>query len=396
MMKGATVETSDFEGLLGSLDQSIEKTKRNKRADELGEELRTLDNRLRTVDERLAELARVGGKPERKAIEAIDAMRKQKVAIEAELALIFPARMINVEPVRAPAPRPVTTPGARLSDEGVQEVELVMHSLDDAPDDLCQEDALFLVEEASVRWRILAESIGNPEIAPGILRKCYARIMEFREKRGVMSLRLDALIRATVRDWNDDLARVRRMALEAVEKRRATAEAVIDGVGLAMSKYVTSKDSEDRRLFLHAVRDACKNEDFREEIAVVCRIVRNELEKEGFGFLWDSGKSDEKPEEKEAMTRLALAQRLLRRMIRKGVIGGKHAPREMLHRGFPQNVEGDVVEFIELLERTGAMRTKNSGYGKRSALETAWVPKAERLLAGLQTGVPAVDKWCSA
>ncbi len=395
-MKGATVETSDFEGLLGSLDQSIEKTKKNKRADELGEELRTIASRLKTVDERLAELAGIGGKPERKAIEAIDAIRKRKVEVEAELALIFP---ITPPPVvgslRAPGPRSAT-PGIRLSEEAVQEVELVMRSLDDAPDDLCREDALFLVEEASVRWRILAESIGNPEIAPGILRKCYARIMEFREKRDVMSLRLDALIRATARDWNDDLSRVRRMALEAVEKRRATAEAVIDGVGLAMSKYVTSKAPEDRRLFLHAVRDACKNEDFREEIAVVCRIVRNELETEGFGFLWDSGKSDEKPEEKEAMTRLALAQRLLRRMIRKGVIGGKHAPREMLHRGFPQNVEGEVVEFIELLERTGAMRTKNSGYGKRSALETTWVPKAERLLAGLQTGVPAVDKWCSA
>lgn len=395
LMKGVVVEPSEFEGLLASLDATLDKTKKNKRADELGLELRTLDSRLKAVDQRLADLSKAGGKPEKKAIEMIDVMRRRKLEVETELALIFPAPQASAAPVRIQPPRPVS--GARLTEAEGQEVELVISALDGAPDDLDREDALYLIEEASIRWRLIAESIGNPDPAPGLLRKCYAKIMEFREKRELTQLRLDALFRSVVKDWNDELSRVRRMALEAGEKRRASIEATVDGVGQAMSKYITTKDGEDRRIFMHVVRDAAKNVDLRDEIAVICRIVKSELVSEGFGFLWDADKEEEPEPEKEAMTRLGVAQRLLRRMINKGVIGGKHAPREMLYRGFPKGTaEGMAVELIEILERAGAIRTKSSSYGKRSAVETAWVQKAQRLLAGMKSGTAMVDDWCFA
>jgi hypothetical protein len=395
LMKGVVVEPSEFEGLLASLDATLDRTKKNKRADELGLELRTLDSRLKAVDQRLADLSKAGGKPEKKAIEMIDVMRRRKLEVESELALIFPAPQASAAPVRIQTPRPVSV--ARLTEAEGQEVELVISALDGAPDDLDREDALYLIEEASIRWRLIAESIGNPDPAPGLLRKCYAKIMEFREKRGLTQLRLDALFRSVVKDWNDELSRVRRMALEAGEKRRASIEATVDGVGQAMSKYITTKDGEDRRIFMHVVRDAAKNTDLRDEIAVICRIVKSELVSEGFGFLWDADKEEEPEPEKEAMTRLGVAQRLLRRMINKGVIGGKHAPREMLYRGFPKGTaEGMAVELIEILERAGAIRTKSSSYGKRSAVETAWVQKAQRLLAGMKSGTAMVDDWCFA
>jgi hypothetical protein len=394
--KGATVEPSEFEGLLASLDATIDRTKKNKRGDELGAELRTLATRLGAVDARLEELSKAGGKPDKKAIEAIEAMRKRKIEVEAELVTLFPT-LPREAPTKALIQRPVQS-AVRLTDEECQEVELIISSLDGAPDVLDREDALYLMEEASIRWRLVAESIGNPDPAPGLLRKAYARIMEFREKRGLMQLRLDALLRSIVRDWNDDLSRVRRVAQEAAERRRAAIETTVDGVGQAMSKYITTKDAEDRRIFVHVVRDAAKNVDLRDEIAVICRIVKDELVTEGFGFLWESGKEQEDEiQEKTAMTRLEIAQRLLRRMINKGVIGGKHAPREMLWRGFPKGTaEGLAVELIETLERAGAIRTKNSGYGKRSAIEPAWVPKAQRLLAGMKSGTTAVDDWCFA
>jgi hypothetical protein len=91
----------------------------------------------------------------------------------------------------------------------------------------------------------------------------------------------------------------------------------------------------------------------------------------------------------------ALLERMLRRMLSKTAIGGIHAPREQVLKGFPAHQRGLAADGLAHLVKARVAWEKSTPYGRRVALEPARIATVRGFLEGQPFGVDVLDRWVS-
>lgn len=253
----------------------------------------------------------------------------------------------------------------------------------------------------SLRWRLMVEAAG-PECAEHDrdVRRCFARIAQERDRYRI------EMIPALSRNGTGDWARERARADAALRDLREQREAALArethlfselrelmGAFPSHADLKQHQDSPEARRFRHLVREIGRSEHLRDQLSEMCRPYRPALEPE-FAFLWRPDEDDEDNEGIETGRRLTnhdIMSRLLRRMIRKGIIGGKTCPTDMLFRGFPQHDVARAKEALEILRRVGAVVISKAG--DVAALSTAYLKELKAFVEVGVSGIETVDTW---
>lgn len=257
----------------------------------------------------------------------------------------------------------------------------------------------------SIRWRIIADRVGNDVVnGDGFLKMCFARIRERMQEFPEGFRFLPALDGERAGDWpgllkihEDKIAKLledRRRAEEAEQRLGDKAEEAIHALTLRVNEFRDLHDDPGERDLRHHVRNAAKFEHLREEVAEIVSEFRPILEKE-FAFLWDGGdQAEEVLQAPNKLTNQDVLSRLCRRMFSKRLIGACHGPWDRIYKGFPEHDKGRAKDGLELLARAGILRKKSTLIGFRVSIEPKMVPVVEALAQGKPSGITAVDLWC--
>lgn len=399
------MELSEFESVLSELDAQIEgakeKLERKAQREVLQKKLREAARRCSAIDSRIASLRQLGDEPGEHVLAFAARLRSEADAIRTEL-FSFDPEAANKQAVEPPTLSEMIRPLDAAEKKALLDlmIEIEGVSLDKVP----QAEKEPVVTSWAIRWRILADQFGRERTkADRDAQRCYGWISGAREKH-IPGIFIPALNKDTPGDWQAILAKTNLNLLmirsEQIKKEEAEKEwdntvmklADVMGVFPDFKVLQGAAESEEGRRFRHLLRELAKNESRRPELAELCRSYRNALEPE-FSFLWKDENADDDPDcdPGKHLSNIEIVQRLLGRMIRKGIIGGRTAPTAMLLKGFPPHDLGRAKEAFDLLSKAEIIHQAKEGNVASITADVCHVAKA--LVDGCKSRIAAVDEW---
>jgi len=381
------MDTLEYQRIIAELEGQLEVAKREsekkRQKEEIGQRIKLREHWISKFEEKKAEFVKYGLRPPIDIDRKISEVKAEKAEYERELVAVD-------APPQGPPPAPALSDADR--NEAVVLIEEVTNT---AVAGMVHEERWTLFEIWSLRWRIIAERAGD-EVAETdtFLRTCFARIRErMKDPSYQQGWFIDALNKASLGDWTLQLKGVqeRLAALIGERKRAEVSEEAIRTVTEQAALAV--QGGGDDRTLRHAARHAAKFEHLREEVAEILLPLKAGLADE-FGFLWDDPKEKEEPEEKrEKLTNRDIAERILRRMRSKALIGECHGPYERICKGFPEHDKGRAKEAVELMCKAGLLRKKSSIIGSRLSLESKLMLNIDSVIQKRRSGIAALDEW---
>lgn len=357
-----------------------------------------------------------------------------------------PSPSVAAEPApeATPPPPPVASPSAetqkmptpkapeedmaaarevKASAEGlVEEVESSLKALAAEPTEL--RNTRFHIW--SFRWRLLRER-AEKELpsAMGILSWAYAQLMEARKSLPEVPF-LRAFNPKERGDWPKELSEAEALLSKLRLKHRPPRTRAVE-VFARRKEEQTKAVQRDQEAFdalnrLRAVPvNFCLPEDpegvkaFREaargcmqyvkriapDLRLTCGPYRDLVEGEEFEEIWtvdvkpatqEKRSAAEPQEARKTWTRRDLIGRMLRRMLAKKEIGGKHTEVHNLYQGLPDHVRGDAKEGVEMLIKEGILRRKPTTKDEHVSIEPAAVRIVEDLIEGRPLP-PNIARW---
>jgi len=414
------MEPNEFQAILSELDGQIAAAKANQerrlRRDALERRLKEIEEQIAPVEQRVIQVRQLGEEPSERVLRCLAALRESAELTRKEIdSLTTPATQAPAPPqpiVQIPPPpaapskppAPLPSPFKALPASDRQGFIVLMDEIERTDlRVLPPEDLRLHVVIWSLRWRQMVEAAG-PESAEHDrdVRRCFARIAQERDR-----YRLE-MIPALARNGTGDWARERARAEAALRDLREQREAALAretrlfselrelmGAFPSHADLKQHQDSPEARRFRHLAREIGRSEHLRDQLSEMCRPYRPALEPE-FSFLWrpEEDDEDEVVQTGRRLTNHDIMRRLLRRMIRKGIIGGKTCPTDMLFRGFPQHDVCRAKEALEILARVGAVVISKAG--DVAAISTGFLKEVKAFVEAGVSGIEAVDTWASA
>lgn len=400
------MDTMEFQRLVGALDGQLADLKRQeedrKRREALQQRLKLVDYWIEGLQRRLEEITLAGAVPVVDVEAKLDELVAERQSLAAGLELKPDMEAEDRKEILSIAEEIAAFAGSGWSPQ----------------------ERWLTYESWACRWKIVAE-----RLAPGVvdrepaIRACYARIREAMKSERAPMWFIKALdrnekgldwrarleeVKAQIAALAADRAAAARKAEEEERKDSAREEAqdaavwnlaaAVRGMSEALEKKLHGLPKGDElaeeaeRKLRHCLRQAGRFDNLREEAADMARVHRTRLEPE-FSFLWPKAEEAEAPPPARRMTNGEIAARLLRRMKSKGLIGACHGPFDMMFKGFPEHDKGRAKEAIELLAKTGVVRSRSKGIGVRVSIEAKMVPVADRIVDGASSGIEALDGW---
>lgn len=307
----------------------------------------------------------------------------------------------------------------------VQEVNEMLPCLTSEPVDL--RNTRFLIW--SFRWRLLRERAERElPSAMGTLSWAYAQLMEARKSLPDVPF-LRAFNPKEKGDWvkelNDAEATLSKLRLKfrpprtraiEVSMRRKEEETKalnrdneayehLNRLRAIPINYCLPEDPEGVRAFRDAAR-ACLRYAKRlgGDLRTICGPYRDLLEGEEWEPIWTVEEdpattprerertSAEAQEAQRTWTRRDLIGRMLRRMLAKKEIGGKHTEIHNLYQGLPDHVRGDAKEGVEFLVKEGILRRKPTTKDDHVSIEPTYVRLVEDIIEGKPLP-PNISRW---
>ena len=340
-------------------------------------------------------------------------------------------RLISPSAETKPLPRPPeedpsSVREAKYAAEAlVQEVEEILPSLPAEPTDL--RNTRFNIW--SFRWRLLRERAERElPSAMGILSWAYAQLMEARKSVPDVPF-LRAFNPKEKGDWPKELAdaetllsklrlkfrppRTRAVEVHARRKEEETkaikrdeeAYEHLNRLKAVPVNFCLPEDPDGVRAFREAARGCLKfAKRLGHDLRSACGPYRDLLEGEEWEPIWTvedkpsstpqdrARSSTDAQDARRTWTRRDLIGRMLRRMLAKKEIGGKHTEIHNLYQGLPDHVRGDAKEGVELLVKEGVLRRKPTTKDEHVSIEPSFVRVVEDLLEGRPLP-PNIGKW---
>ncbi len=279
----------------------------------------------------------------------------------------------------------------------------------------------------SFRWRLLRER-AEKELpsAMGILSWAYAQLMEARKSVPEVPF-LRAFNPKERGDWPKELADAEALLSKLRLKHRPPRTRAVE-VFARRKEEQTKAVQRDQEAFdalnrLRAVPvNFCLPEDpegvnaFREaargcmpfvkriasDLRLTCGPYRDLIEGDEFEEIWTvdtkpAAQEKQRPagepqEARKTWTRRDLIGRMLRRMLAKKEIGGKHTEVHNLYQGLPDHVRGDAKEGVEMLIKEGILRRKPTTKDEHVSIEPSAVRIVEDLIEGRPLP-PSIARW---
>jgi hypothetical protein len=250
----------------------------------------------------------------------------------------------------------------------------------------------------SLRWRCLADIFGHDVATSSpLMQKTCRRLCHLAD---VFKMpRPPALGLGTGEDWTRELL----TATEALDALRRTRLAEADRGGpvralLEALRFIASRapqppDPEGLDVIRRGLQALAPFLHLRAELSSLATPFREALAPD-FAFLWP-GEAQGDDVGVIHLSRRALLERMLRRMLSKTAIGGIHAPREQVLKGFPAHQRGLAADGLAHLVKARVAWEKSTPYGRRVALEPARIATVRGFLEGQPFGVDVLDRWVS-
>lgn len=391
------MDTLEYRRLISSLDEQLERAKREAEAKQkreaLEQHVKLVVHQITSFEGRKAEFEKFGLKPPFDMEPLLARLRGEKATLERQLS-------------GAEEPPPVVAPGEyKLQDAEKDEVCAIADEVantDTSP--MPEIERWLLFEIWATRWRLVMERTGNQAAENYYMKRTYARIVETIKtfKPTDVGWFIDALDKAKSGpgyNWQERLDMCHRRLTQLLEARRKERESdeaetqAIDGLESAMATYAQGNSDETYRGLCHAIRQAARFEHLREDVAGMVGGWKDRFGEE-FAFLWQNGKEEPAPKEDEKkILNREIVRRILHRLRSKGCIGASHAPIEKMWKGFPNHDQARAKEGLELLIKNGVIRRKNTGIGLRVSVESGMVARVDSFFQGKDMGIKAVDDW---
>lgn len=383
------METLEYRKLLTLLDAYIDDAKRiaeeKARREALEQHLKLVHHQIETITARKVQIDKLGISAPVDLAAILNRLDAEKTTLEKQLR-------------REPDAPKVT----RMSDADRKITEELYQEVMDIPvDQLEDEERWAQFEIWSIRWRIIADRVGNDIVnSDGFLKMCFARIRERMDAFPDGYRFITALDQEHAGEWPGRLKLQEAKLAKLLEIRRSEEEAgriaeeALQALVLQVATFRNAQDDSNERMLRHAVRNAAKFEHLREEIAETITELRPKLEGE-FGFLWNvtNGEDDPAPASQK-LTNKDILSRICRRMFSKRLIGACHGPWDLIYKGFPEHDKGRAKEALELLAKAGILRKKSTLIGFRVSIEPKMMQQVEAAIEGRCTGITSLDLWC--
>lgn len=391
------METPEYTKLLTRVDAQLEAAQRA--WEEQGRKVQ-LEQRLKLIDHQAAELlkreeafSRFGASAPPDLRQAIDRLGIERAQVLEEL-----------KP--KPALAPVLTQGVSLLPpaESAELSALLDELLETELTHLGAEERWTQFEIWALRWRIVAQKVGNAAVDMSPLAKMVYRIVREKMEASTFCWYIDCLNPDRQMDWGARLAHCQGMLTRQAIQRTQKPEEPVDLPGQALDElyaYLQSPSPEGKseeewlRTLKHLVRQAARFPHTREEVGEKVAEYRSALEPE-FAFLWKKNESHEELKEKSTarLSNRKIVEKLLRRFRAKGLIGGSHGPYDpVVCRGFAGHDFDRSKAAMDLLVKGEVVRSKSTSYGIRLSLEPKSVGRVDAFLGGKPLGLAPVDEW---
>jgi hypothetical protein len=411
------MDLNEYEGILSELDRQITAAKasheRRTKREALESRLKEIEQRIPPIERRVSEIRQLGEEPSERVLRFLESLQESAGATrkESEALAPLPADLLPPPPavqvpsiaggprviVSPPSPaKPLAAPDRRGFLELLAQIEGTDLRI------LPAEETRLIVLAWALRWRRMVETAGQERAEHDRdVKRCFALIAQERDRHKLEMI--PALARNGTGDWAREQAGVeaalrdlrgQREARQARENQLFPELRELMRVFTSHADLRKHEDSPEARRFRHLVREIGRSENLRDQLSEMCRPYRPTLEPE-FAFLWKMEDDEEEDpiETSRRLTNQEIMRRLLRRMVRKGIIGGKTCPTDMLFRGFPPHDAGRAKEALELLTRVGAVMLSKAG--DVAALSTECLKQVKACVEGRPFGIEAVDAWTS-
>lgn len=416
---GVGMDTNGYQAILSELDSQIAEAKANQerraKRDALERHLKETEQQIGSIEQRVTRVRQLGEEPSERVQQFLAALHESAGLTRKEIGSLIPQApqpqtppqpVVQTAPPRATPPQPPTPPASPVKALPASVRQGFLELMDEIERTdlrvLPPEDLRLHVLVWSLRWRQMVEASGQEHAEHDRdVRRCFARIAQERDRYGL------EIIPALARNGTGDWAREQTRAEAALRDLRQQREAALAretqlfselrelmGTFPSHADLKQHEDSPEARRFRHLVREIGRSEHLRDQLGEMCRPYRPALEPE-FAFLWrvEQADEDDVAEPDRRLTNQDIMRRLLRRMIRKGIIGGKTCPTDMLFRGFPQHDVWRAKEALEILARVGAVVISKAG--DVAALSTAFLKELKAFVEGGASGIEAIDTWAS-
>lgn len=382
------MDTMEYRRLIERLDGQIDSLKKlaedKARREAIEQAIKLRDYWIEGLEKRKAEFVKYGATPPPDLDAKIAEIRKER---DAQVLLFETKELAGA----------LSVADALLLEALCEEIELTKL------DPLAPEERWLLFEVWSIRWRIVASRLLEEAVnGDSRLKRPYALIREAMQAQKEQGWFIEALDKTKkYGDWESRLKtsqeRLDRARLErqTESEKEEASEAAIWNLLAAVRNHAQSKNEETDRSLRHHLRQIGRFPHLREEGADIVGAFRADLEAE-FGFLWakDGKQEEDSPAPARKLTNRDIAERLLRRMKSKTLIGACHGPLERICTGFPDHDKGRAKEAMALLGISDVVRIKSSVIGQRVSIKAVMMPRVERFLAGSRMDIKAVDEWC--
>lgn len=390
------METTEYTKVISHLDAQLEAARRDweehARKIQLEQRLKLIDHQSEGLQKRKEEFGRYGAPVPPELDRLIERLKAEKTEV-----------LTGLRPPPSPF-APVAVPSIPDADRGEMH-SLLEELLETELTHMGQEERWTLFEIWALRWRMLAEKVGDDAVQRDSLYKMVYRIVREKMEAGTFCWYIEALNPEKKGNWAVRLILCKNSLTKFAIDRTQKPEEQKDLTGEALEAlfaYLRSPakdemtEEEWQRQFRHLVRHAARFPHTRDEVSIAVEPYRAVLEPE-FGFLWkkEAGHEELKSEnEPKKLTNRTIVGRLLRRLRSKGLIGGSHGPYDgIVTQGFPGHQLDLAKTALELLVKAEVVRSKSTNYGVRISIEPREVGRVDGFLNGGKMGVAVVDEW---
>lgn len=389
------MDTQEFERIAGLLDRQIEAAKieseRKTRVESAERDLKRVRSQIAAIEARTEELRRMGHQPLPQVAQAVEKLKDE----EREAARTLESLGLSPEPAVAPPvalkPEPEYEPLLDSEKMDLFALETEMNGI--LVGSLPPDEAAAVVETWALRWRIFVDSLDPDRTRDDYdLRRVVAKIHDARTASKCSFL--PCLSRGASGIWAAELAKAEARLAELRETKEAASDA-FDELR-AFLACPPSSDEESTRTLRHVAREAGRFVQYRDLVAEVLEPFRERLGEE-FSFMWESDAPVPKENGKARLTNRQIAARLIRRLVNKGMIGGKYVPVSMVQKGLPSHDQGRAKEAIALMLKSGILleHKDTSGEGCLSVAPQSVAACRSFVDAEADLGTALVDRWCA-
>lgn len=365
------MDTLKFRNIIEKLDREVEVAKKEaavrKRREEFEGKLRLLDHWRDGLLARVKELEALGAKTSLNLEPELAEIAREKKALEEEFASDKP-------------PPDVSVPLEIL----YREVTATHLSHDDAGHGYRWKQ----YEKWALRWRILAEEVGQEEVKKTpIFGRIYGRLLQRIDGEKVRGPFIRALDQKKAGNWKEELIYAETVPTGSLsEEGEDRLYLLMNLVERKSSKYL-DEDLREIRKIMEDVSGRFPH--LKPELAEIVSRHRGVIEP-FFPELWKNGHPEAPP--KDIYSRREVVDRLLLRLRAHGYIGGAYGPYDRLTEGFPD--AGKAKASMDALIQSGIVHKKSSVLGSRIAIEGSALPNVLRFLDnGEALGIGTADFW---